>query len=69
MMVVVSCTQVWQFLRIVESNKMNFLSIRMEELSSISPELKVYINQAITDKSVGIKKDRRIFKPGARLVS
>ena len=41
---------------------MKFLSLRMDELSGISPEMKMYINQSISDKTVmGIKKDRRIF--------
>lgn len=57
----VSCTQVWQFVRIVQSNKMKLLSIRIDELSGISPEMKMYVNQAFSDRSIGIRKDRRIF--------
>ena len=57
-----SYTQVWRCVRIVESNKMRYLSIRMDELSGISPVMKMYINQSISDKTImGIKKDRRIF--------
>lgn len=55
------CTQVWQFVRIVQSNKMKLLSIRIDELSGISPEMKIYINQAFSDRSIGIRKDRRVF--------
>ena len=41
---------------------MRYLSIRMDELSGITPVMKMYINQSISDKTImGIKKDRRVF--------
>ena len=45
----------------MQSNKMKLLSIRIDKLSGISPEIKIYINQAFSDRSVCIRKERRVF--------
>jgi len=39
------------------------LSLRLdhEDLKDISAEAKLYVSQATTDKTVGIRRDRRIF--------
>lgn len=48
-------------MRIVASGKIEYLSIRMEGVPGLLPSTITYVNNALTDKSLDIRSDRRYF--------
>lgn len=48
-------------MRIISSGKIEYLSIRMEGVPGLLPSTITYVNNALADKSLGIRSDRRYF--------
>lgn len=49
-------------MRTVVSDRVNYLSVRLDDIPGIQPTTKAFvIKKVAADKSIGIKSDRKVF--------
>lgn len=48
-------------MRTLTADKIEYLSLRLDEVPGLNPAMKEFINTKLLDKSIGIKRDRKIF--------
>ena len=55
--------KVWKFMRTtaIGSDKVNCLSMRMDEVPGLDTSLVAKVQTMLSDKSIGIRNDRRYF--------
>ena len=53
--------QIQSFMRMTSTDKAEYLSLRLDEVPKLDSEVKEMVTSKLCDKSVGIKRDRRMF--------
>ena len=49
-------------MRTIKSDRVNYLSVRLDHIPGIQPMTKAFVNKKVAaDKSIGIKSDRKVF--------